>query len=311
MTCMKLAAGAAGAVLLSAVSVLAQAAGTVEFDRAMESEILGWDLDYSIYYPPGFDENERKYPVIYLMQGGGSQTHNDWFLRGRAATIFDELISSGNMPPFIAVAPNARRTPEPEFNTYYMNDTDGGVRWEDMFVEEFVPHVEATYPVLASEDFRAIAGISMGGYAALAYSLKYPDMFVAAAALSPAIRTDEQIVNLDQPGYDRRYGKAWGMGLEADARLTDEYYSYSVFEMLENASDEVIGGTEFFVDTGADDIFFDGSVLLHSMLRSEGETERTLSSNHRFMIREGGHTWDYWRSGLPEAIRFIGDVIED
>lgn len=284
--------------------------GTVHSDWTMESEHLSWDLNYTIYFPPGYAGNDRKYPVIYLMQGGADHTHNYWFHYGRAARVFDDAINAGEVPPFIAVAPDARRLNDLDYNTYYMNDADGAERWEDMFVKEFVPHIEEIYPVIAGAGNRAIVGLSMGGYAALYYALKYPEMFAAAAALSPAIRTDEQIASMDQTGYDRRYGKAWGMGLEGEDRLTEAYYAYSVFEQIENASNEAIAGTRLYIDTGADDVFFEGSVKLHAMLRSEGSTERTLRSDHRFMIREGGHDWEYWRTGLPGALRFVGGVLE-
>ncbi|PZX14374.1 enterochelin esterase-like enzyme [Palleronia aestuarii] len=308
MTFFTLSGGIAAVGITLATAAHAQEHGKVEYDLTMESEILGKDVEYTIYTPPGFDTDGRTYPVIYLMHGGGDGDNSDWYRFGQADDLFDAMIGSGAVPPFIAVTPDGRRDDTLEYNTYYMNDADGAVRWEDMFVEEFVPFVEETYPVIASEDARAIAGLSMGGYAALAYAMKYPDMFAAAVGLSPAVRTDEQIATLDQAGYDRRYGKAWGVGLEGEARLNEAYRANSVFDLADAASPEDIAATKLYIDTGADDVFFDGSVLLHQMLRSEGETERTLASDHRFMIREGGHTWDYWRSGLPEAIRFIGGV---
>ncbi|WP_157969016.1 esterase family protein [Tropicimonas sp. IMCC34011] len=285
--------------------------GTVTFDAELESDALTWTPLYSVYLPPAYEENDRAYPVIYLMPGGAGQTHRDWFLKGGAAETFDRLIGSGEVPPFIAIVPDPRRTPQPQFNTYYLNDADGEVRYEDMFVQDLIPHVEETYRVLAEEEYRGIIGLSMGGFAALAYSMKYPDMFTAAAALSPAIRTDPQMLAMDQAGWDRRYGMIWGEGLEGEERLNEKYRADSVFAMIEDADAETLGATEYFIDVGSDDVFFEGSVLLHNMLRSEGTSERTFASDHRFMVREGGHVWSYWREGLPEAVRFVMGVMQN
>lgn len=306
--------GAVTAVLtwavLNGAAALADTAGEVAFDRTMKSEILGKEVEYTIYLPPNYSD-QRAYPVLYLMHGGGDGDNSDWYLYGAADRTFDRLIRDGEVPPFIAVTPDGRRDDTLEFNTYYMNDADGGYRWEDMFTQEFIPFIEATYPAIPAERGRAIMGLSMGGYAALAYALKYPDMFAAAAGLSPAIRTDAQIVAMGQKGYDRRYGKAWGPGLEGEARLNDAYRANSVFHLLETLPPATVTATELFIDTGADDVFFEGSVLMHNMLRApRAGDERSFDSSHRFMIREGAHNFAYWRSGLPEAVRFAMGVIE-
>lgn len=309
----KFAAAAIAAVIAVAWAPLTQAQerGTVAFDQEVETEAVTWTPLYSVYLPPSYEDNDRSYPVIYMLPGGAGQTHRDWFLKGAAAETFDDLIASGEVPPFIAVSPDPRRTPQPEFNTYFLNDSDGVIRYEDMFMTDLISHVESTYRALPEEQYRGVIGLSMGGFAALAYSLKYPETFIAAAALSPAIRSDDQILAMNQAGWDRRYGLIWGEGLEGSARLNDKYRADNVFAMIEEADETKLSATKLFIDTGADDVFFEGSVHLHNLLRSEGTTERTFASDHRFMVREGGHDWTYWRTGLPEAVRFVTSVMQD
>lgn len=298
----------AGLSLVCSFSAFAQS-GTVLFDQAVETDNLSWDPLYSVYLPAGYDQGERSYPIIYLMPGGAGQTHRDWFVRGDAAETLDRLIADGEIPPVIAVSPDPRRTTRPEFNTYYLDDSDGSELWETMFFSDFVTEIEERYRVLEDEGFRSAVGLSMGGYSGLIYSYRHPDFFAAVAALSPAIRTDEQILAMDQPGWDRRYGQTWGVGFEGEERLHDRYYDDSVFRQIE-LSEGAPHSTELYIDTGADDVFFEGSVQLHRMLRSQGADERTLQSSHRFMIREGGHDWEYWRTGLPEALRFVTGVMQ-
>lgn len=300
-----------GLALVSGVVANAQN-GTVLFDQTIETAHVDWAPLYSIYLPHGYHEGERDYPVVYMLPGGAGQTHNDWFVRGEAAETMDRMIAEGEIPPMILISPDPRRTNRPEFNTYYLDDSDGSERWETMFFEDFVPQVEARFRVVDEAGFRSAIGLSMGGYAALLYTYRQPDFLTAVAALSPAIRTDAQILEMDQPGWDRRYGQTWGVGLEAEDRLHDRYYADSVFWQIEQVQAAgQVPATKILIDTGADDIFFEGSVLLHTMLRSEGSSERTLASSHRFMIREGGHDWPYWRSGLPEALRFVSRAMQD
>lgn len=275
--------------------------GKVLEGQKMQSTILKKAVDYTIYFPPGYEPGERDYPVIHLMHGGGDGQNQDWYRYGAANQVFDRLIESGDVPPFIAVTPEGRRDEDNKFNTYYMNDADGAYLWQDMFAQEFVSYVEEKYDVIPGKENRAILGLSMGGYAAMAFSLKYPDMFVGAAALSAAFRTDQQIVELDQPGYDRRYGKAWGVGLKGQDRLNDAYYANSVLDLVDKTPADKIKETAIYIDCGASDDFFVGNSELHLKLQK-------LEIEHRFMAREGGHDWTYWRTGLPEATRFIGEL---
>lgn len=300
------------AIALGSACAATAQSGSVLFNQTIETEHLSWEPQYSVYLPPGYAEGSRHYPVIYLMPGGAGQTHNDWFISGAAAETLDRMIGAGEIPPVIAISPDPRRLNRPEFNTYYLDDSDGSERWETMFIEDFVPQVETRYRTLGDGKFRSAIGLSMGGYGALIYSYRHEGLFASVAALSPAIRTDEQILEMNQTGWDRRYGQTWGVGHEGEARLHDRYFKDSVFRQIEEftaANREF--STQLLIDTGADDVFFEGSVLLHRLLRSQGNDERTLLSSHRFMVREGGHDWAYWRSGLPEALRFVTSVMED
>lgn len=291
-------------LLLAALfaSANAWAEGTVKEGQFMASQLLGRNVEFTVYLPPGFGRDERRYPVVYLMHGGGGGKNQDWYRHGSADRVFDRLIEAGDVPPFIAVTPDGRRDEEDRFNTYYMNDADGRYLWQDMFVKELVPFIEKSLPVIPGKKSRAILGLSMGGYAAVAYALKYPDMFAGAAALSAAFRTDQQIVDMDQAGYDRRYGKAWGLGLAGRDRLNQAYYANSVLDLVEKVPPDAIAGTPLYIDCGSYDDFFVGNAELHMKLTR-------LGIEHRFMAREGGHDWSYWRSGLEEATRFVGGIL--
>ncbi|MEN3794566.1 alpha/beta hydrolase-fold protein [Fulvimarina sp. MAC3] len=289
-------------LVFSAGPLFAAERGTVLEERRMHSRVLGKDVQYSIYLPPEYDEGNRRFPVLYMMHGGWDGRDEDWFRYGEAARLLDRMIEAGEMPPVVAVSVDGRRHENADHDTYYMNDADGAYRWEDMFVGEFVEHVETAYRVRDNKRGRAVLGLSMGGHAASALAIKFPELFAGSAVLSGSFRTEDDIVSMDQAGYDRRYGRAWGVGLSGRARLTDEYRENDVLQLAAKVPAEEIASVQHYFDCGSEDPFFRGNADLHMMLLERGVA-------HRFMIREGGHDWDYWRSSLPGALAFLADVL--
>lgn len=88
----------------------------------------------------------------------------------------------------IIVMPNA-------WDTWYINQYDGKAPYEDMFFEELIPYIEKAYRARSRQEFRAIAGLSMGGYGSFLYSLHHPEMFAACAPLSAAVFDDSTMEN--------------------------------------------------------------------------------------------------------------------
>ena len=66
-----------------------------------------------IYTPPGYDKNNDKYPVFYLLHGAGD-SDDSWTSVGRAGFILDNLIAAKKAKPMIIVMPagHTRRGPQ-------------------------------------------------------------------------------------------------------------------------------------------------------------------------------------------------------
>jgi enterochelin esterase family protein len=47
-----------------------------------------------VYTPPGYEANQTRYPVLYLLHGGGGD-EDAWVTMGRANVILDNLIAAG------------------------------------------------------------------------------------------------------------------------------------------------------------------------------------------------------------------------
>ena len=58
-----------------------------------------------VYTPPNYDAGTEKYPVLYLLHGGGGD-EDAWTVMGRAPIILDNLIAQGKARPMIVVMPN-------------------------------------------------------------------------------------------------------------------------------------------------------------------------------------------------------------
>ena len=188
------------------------AQGIVKEKQVIKSAILNKEVHYSIYLPSDYNTSDRAYPVTYLLHGFGD-ADDGWIQFGEINRLADEGIKTGKMPPMIIVTPDG-------FTSFYLNAANGSFNYEDFFMKELIPYIEKTYKVKAERNYRGIAGLSMGGYGALLYALKHPDLFIASAPLSAAVWTDNDIIALDDNMYNTYFSNSIGKNLKGKDRLT-------------------------------------------------------------------------------------------
>jgi S-formylglutathione hydrolase FrmB len=193
----------------------------------------------------------------------------------------------------IIIMPNANRG-------WYMNSFDGKVKYEDFFKNEFIPSIEKSYRIKSEKTYRGIAGLSMGGYGTLMYSLKYPELFAAAALLSPGIYEDDEIIEMTDDDWKRVYGQVFDTTLKGKDRLNKAWYDNSTLQLVKAKQIDDLAKVRYWIDCGDDDFLTRGNCLLHLAL-----TKKKVP--HEFRIRDGAHTWTYWRTGITDALKFIGD----
>ncbi|RFS16687.1 esterase family protein [Emticicia sp. C21] len=268
--------------------------GIVKESLKLKSSTLGKEVKYNIYLPADYEKNNRLYPVLYLLHGY-TDDETGWTQFGQTPEIADKVINSGEAPPMIIVMPDAGVT-------WYMNTFDGKTKFEDFFIKEFIPYIETTYRVRSKKEFRAVAGLSMGGLGTLLYATKHPDMFTAAAPLSAAVWTDDEIVNgnQDQQRWNYVFGDLYGKDLKGKDRLSEHYYKNAPIKIVETGNADDLKKVKFYIDCGDDDFLIKGNMALHAMMIDK-------KIPHEFRVRDGGHTWSYWRTALPEVLKFVGD----
>ena len=135
-----------------------------------------------VYTPPGYDQSDRRYPVLYLQHGAG-ENETGWTKQGRANFILDNLIAAGKCRPMIVVMENgmvASRAGSVAENQQGRNNAAFG----EMLIEDLLPDVDRAYRTLADREHRAIAGLSMGAGQALEIGLHAADQFGYVGAVS-------------------------------------------------------------------------------------------------------------------------------
>lgn len=141
------------------------------------SPAVSRQMKFDMVLPPGYDESDERYPVIYLLHGY-MQNYTVWG-RNLGAAFYARHFSD-----LIVVMPDAG-------NSWYINyassEANQRNNWEDHIVRDVIGHVDSNFRTIARREGRAIAGLSMGGYGAIMLGLRHPDRFVSMASTSGAL----------------------------------------------------------------------------------------------------------------------------
>jgi len=154
-----------------------------------KSKTVGANRSARVYTPAGFTK-KKKYPVLYLLHGIGGD-EDEWYKNGVPHIIFDNLIADGKMEPMIVVLPNGRamKNDRAEGNIFDKEKVEAFATFEKDLLNDIIPFIEKKYPVLKTREFRAIAGLSMGGGQSLNFGLGNLDKFAWVGGFSSAPNT--------------------------------------------------------------------------------------------------------------------------
>ncbi|HRZ21165.1 MAG TPA: alpha/beta hydrolase family protein, partial [Bacteroidales bacterium] len=265
---------------------------------SMHSDILGQGIAYSICLPEGYFIEKRSYPVVYMLHGLGDD-ETAWLEYGRVYQTADKAVREEEIVPMIFVMPQG-------FRTYYMNDYSGTFLYQDMFVKELIPTIDSLYRTIPDREHRAVMGYSMGGFGALILPLKHPELMRTCVPLSISIRTDQQYITEDASGWDQQWGRIFGgEGSTGQDRITEYYRQNSPFHIFQQNDPASFNDLRIYIDNGDDEqTLCRSNEELHILMRDRGVP-------HEFRVRDGGHSFEYWRSSLPNALRFISDAFSN
>lgn len=259
--------------------------GKVYDELLMPSKILKSERKYAIYLPPDYDSSKRRYPVLYLLHGGGDD-QTGWVQFGEVLHLADKAILEGKATPMVIVMPDANTG-----RRGYFNAVKGDWAYEDFFFQELIPYIEMNYRVKPEKRYRAVAGLSMGGGGSFMYALHQPHMFSSACPLSAStgpLTVQEASAWLARTGQTDL----------TDQQISQYYQKHSALNLVQQMPVDSLKAVRWYIDCGDDDFLYEGNSLLHIALRKK-------EVPHEFRIRNGGHTWNYWRTALPEVLEFV------
>lgn len=253
----------------------------------MKSEILKSERKFAVYLPPDYETSNRSYPVLYLLHGAGDD-QTGWVQFGEVLRITDNAIREGKATPMVIVMPDANTGVRG-----YFNSIKGDWRYEDFFFEELMPYVEKKYRIKGEKRFRAIAGLSMGGGGSFMYALHHPELFSSACPLSAYIGA----LSLDD--FKQRL-KNSNESYE-DSLVSAYYERHNALFLIQTSSLEDLKSVRWYIDCGDDDFLYEGNSLVHIAMKKK-------EVPHEYRVREGRHSWTYWRESLPVVLEFVSDA---
>jgi S-formylglutathione hydrolase FrmB len=152
-------------------------------DLTFTSAAMHGPVHAVVLLPPDYGADAaRRYPVLYLLHGHGGGGYLDWPRHGVESVVGDL--------PAIVVMPQGGY--DGWYSDWYGTDVDGHTpspapAWESFHLRELVPWIDATYRTIPARRARAVAGNSMGGFGAMSYAARHPDLFAVAGAFSGAV----------------------------------------------------------------------------------------------------------------------------
>ena len=197
-----------------------------------------------VYTPYGYDaKGKKKYPVLYLLHGGGGD-EDAWSTLGRTCQILDNLIEQGKAVPMLVVMPNGNpnqyaastlQIPVKQDVRQYASGFDN----YSSLVADILPYVESHYNVIKNRTGRAVAGLSMGGGQSFYIGLRNIDVFANIGIFSSGLLGGS---GAGQAAFDP---EAQMPGLISNPA---KYNKLDLFYISCGEQDNRIGGTKEFVD---------------------------------------------------------------
>jgi enterochelin esterase family protein len=148
----------------------------------------------TVYLPPGYERSKERYPVLYLLHGGGGD-EDAWTTNGRAPQILDNLIAAGKTKPMIVVMPNGNvnQSASQDYVTIPVPPNPPGtptsmtMAFPDSLVTDLIPFMDRTYRTRPDREHRAIAGLSMGGGQTMWAAFHHLDQFAWVETMSATV----------------------------------------------------------------------------------------------------------------------------
>ena len=249
---------------------------TIQFS----SQLTAKALPYNVVLPPGYGlitSRRVRYPVIYLLHGWNSH-YDSWLSR----TLLAQYAADHQL---III------TPEGNNGWYTDSATTPSDKYESYLVQELIPDVDKRFRTIAERRGRAIAGFSMGGYGAIKFGFKHPELFAFVGSMSGAFDTTSRT---DDASIMETFGQVDSAIRKSNdvVRLAQEFPSERIALL-----------PYFYLDCGRDDPWLNSNQRFAEIL-----AERKIPVEFRQL--PGKHDWPYWDSQVREVLHVASLILE-
>ena len=244
----------------------------------LDSKLMARKISYRVVLPIdyGASNETTRYSVIYLLHGLTGNFAN-W-------TNKTKLAEYASKQKFIVVTPDGA-------NGWYTDSaTVANDKYESYIVKELIPEIDKNFRTIADRRGRAIAGLSMGGYGAVKFGLKYPEMFSLVGTFSGA---------LGAASYSEKNAGAIGKGIDAiyGPDESETRKANDIFKLIRELTPDRIKTLPFIYQScGTEDFLFKNNHDFLALL-----IEKKIP--HEYREHPGGHDWTFWDAQVKEFLR--------
>jgi putative tributyrin esterase len=242
---------------------------------------------FYVILPDGYSKNQERYPSVYLLHGFNGD-YTNWVKQSELVKYLKEY-------HFIVVTPDAK-------NSWYTNSvTQKDMNYEDLIIKDLIPYVDKKYRTLQSKFDRAVAGLSMGGYGAAKFGLKYPNLFFFAGCLSPAIQFP---AGLEDSAIVARRSKASNESVREmfGAKRNTHWSENDIFSLVDKCSPTT--APFFYIAVGSQD----GIPEIIDLSHSFAAALRKKDIPYEMHESAGAHEWRFWDKEIEIVLQRINAI---
>ncbi len=254
----------------------------------LNSKLMAREMPYRLILPVNYQNSNEKtfYPILYLLHG----------LTGH----FDNWTDKTKLTEYAAKYNYIIVMPEGDNGWFTDSATVFNDRYESYIIKELIPEIEKNYRVKTARENRLIAGLSMGGYGAIKFGLKYPEMFAVvgsfSGALGAALWTEKELGG--NTFISKTIMSVYGA---ADSKTRRENEIFQI--VREMPADKIKSLPFIYLDCGTEDMLYRSNRDFANLLQEK-------KVPHEFRELPGGHNWIFWDSQIQEFLELSEKFIK-
>jgi S-formylglutathione hydrolase FrmB len=255
----------------------------------LDSKLMMRKMPYQVIFPANYEsEKTTRFTVLYLLHGLSGH-YDNWASK-------TNLIKYAANHRFILVMPEGG-------NGWYTDSaTAPNDKYESYIVRELIPEIDKNYRTIAEKRGRVVAGLSMGGFGALKFGVKYPQMFALAASMSGAVAA-ASYRTLDELPTNEWLKKpilaAFGNPESQTHKEND------LFKLVgEMPPEKTVALPFLYLSCGTEDPLM---LLPHNQQLARILLERKIP--HEFRQLPGKHDWAFWDNQVREVLQLADKVL--